>query len=147
MFPRTVVGRRAPWTVSLFCVSLAVLIGRGDAPAAERYAFLVGVKQYDKSQLNDLQFSENDVTRLSTILQASGYAKRNLVLMTQSVGAGSARLAPFAKNIQRELALVLRESRRATPCWWRSPGTACSWPATPSPTSVRLTPIFRTAPA
>lgn len=77
--------------------------------AAERYAFLVGVKQYDPTQLNDLQFTEDDVTELSALLKQSGYTPANIVLMTQKVGAAQVRFAPTAKNIRKQLDLLLSE--------------------------------------
>lgn len=78
---------------------------------AERYAFLVGVRQYDRTQLNPLQFTENDVTRLAAVLVQGGYSKSNIVLMTQTVGANETRFLPVAKNIRKELDLLLREVR------------------------------------
>ena len=79
------------------------------AYAAEFYAFLVGVKQYDKTQFNPLQFCENDVTELAAQLQKVGFKKDNIVLMTQTVGATSTDFLPVKANISKQFGLILKE--------------------------------------
>ncbi len=92
-----------------FLICIALLADCAISHAGERYAFLVGVRQYDKTQLNALQYTENDVTRLAAVLRQGGYNPANIVLMTQTVGADETRLLPIAKNIRKELGLLLRE--------------------------------------
>jgi hypothetical protein len=87
-----------------------VLLSPGTrAYAAEFYAFLVGVKQYDKTQFNPLQFCENDVTELAAQLQKVGFKKDNIVLMTQTVGATSTDFLPVKANISKQFGLILKE--------------------------------------
>jgi tetratricopeptide (TPR) repeat protein len=79
------------------------------AMAGERYALLVGVKQYDKSELTTLEYTENDVTALSLYLKASGY--KRVVLMTQAIGAQEARYLPTAANVRKELKGLLEDRK------------------------------------
>jgi formylglycine-generating enzyme required for sulfatase activity len=92
-----------------FLTGSALLLLLAPASAGERYAFLVGVRQYDQTQLNSLRFPEQDVTRLGEVLQAAGYPKSNLVLMTQTTGAAETRFLPIARNIRKQLDLLLGE--------------------------------------
>jgi tetratricopeptide (TPR) repeat protein len=86
-----------------------LLLGAGHARAArgERYALLVGVKQYDRSELTPLSFTENDVTVLAELLKVGGY--KRVVLLTQTRGAFEARYLPTAANIRRELKGLLED--------------------------------------
>jgi TPR repeat protein len=79
------------------------------ALAGDRYAFLVAVREYDKNELTNLQFTENDITKLARTLKGAGYSSQNVVLMTQSVGAQKPRFIPVAENIRSELSLLVRE--------------------------------------
>ena len=79
------------------------------ASAGDRYAFLVGVKQYDKTQLNSLAYTEADVTALADALRKAGYADKNIVLMTQAGGATNFRHLPSSQQIRKELNLLLGE--------------------------------------
>jgi hypothetical protein len=69
--------------------------------AGECYAILVAVQQYDRNQLRDLQFAENDMKAMAELLRAQGY--RRVVLLTQTEGARQARFLPTAENIRRSL--------------------------------------------
>ncbi len=79
-----------------------------NTPKGNRYALLVGVKQYDPTELTNLQYAEDDVTTLAKVLEEAGYRKENIMLMTQADGAKSARALPLAANIQKELELILK---------------------------------------
>lgn len=94
------------WLAAFVAIVLAALLA-GKALAADRYALLVGVWQYDTTQLTNLQFSEADVTELAQVLQESGFQQERLVLMTQTAGASNARALPTAKRIRSELQLLL----------------------------------------
>jgi hypothetical protein len=90
--------------------AVALLLACPSATSAgEQYALLVAVQQYDKAELTSLQFTENDITALADVLRDNGYSEENIVLMTQTRGAQEARYAPFARNIKKELELLLRE--------------------------------------
>jgi formylglycine-generating enzyme required for sulfatase activity len=96
-----------------FVVVSIVLIGVcaafNPANAGERYALLVGVRQYIKSELTPLKYTENDIAGLEQVLRKAGYPAENLVVMTQSSGAEDVRYLPTTENIQRELNLLLAE--------------------------------------
>lgn len=79
------------------------------APAGDRYAFLVGVRQYDKTQLTSLAYTEADVTALAEALKKAGYDEANIVLMTQTRGANNFRYLPSSQQIRKELDLLLGE--------------------------------------
>jgi formylglycine-generating enzyme required for sulfatase activity len=87
--------------------------GEGSSPSpqsGERYALLVGVREYDKaSGLRPLAFSENDVTRLADVLKASGYRPENVVVMTDSRESTPARLLPEREKILYQLDSLLRD--------------------------------------
>ncbi len=75
----------------------------------DHYAFLVGVKEYDKTQLTSLSYTEADVTALAAALKTAGYDEANIVLMTQTLGASSVRQLPTSERIRKELDLLLGE--------------------------------------
>lgn len=85
----------------------ALAWAQGKKPAGDKYALLVGVRQYDKNELRDLTYSEPDVVELAKILRESGY--RRVVLMTQTAGAENSRYLPLAANIRKELAGLLED--------------------------------------
>src|SRR4051794_18738720 len=71
----------------------------------EKYALLVGVRQYDPNELRPLAYSEPDVVELEQVLKGAGY--RRVVLMTQTEGATMYRggcwrgFANFARSADR----------------------------------------------
>ncbi len=90
-------------TLLLICLSMSTV------EAGDRYAFLVGVKEYDKTQLTSLSYTEADVTALAAALKTAGYDEANIVLMTQTLGASSVRQLPTSERIRKELDLLLGE--------------------------------------
>ncbi len=98
-----------PRTIAVLAALCGMFAGDASAPAGERYAFLVAVRQYDKAELTPLRYTENDVTELAAALKKTGYKSENVVLLTQTVGAETTRLLPLAKNIDQELRLLLGE--------------------------------------
>lgn len=79
----------------------------GDVAAGDRYALLVGVRQYDPKQLCDLEFAEADATVLASALRNVGYAPERIVLMTQAEGGRERSLLPTGPNISSQLKLLL----------------------------------------
>jgi hypothetical protein len=79
------------------------------ASAGDRYAFLVGVREYDPTELTSLEYTEKDVTDLADVLKQADYPAENIVLMTQAIGARKTRFSPIGGNIRNELALLSRE--------------------------------------
>ncbi len=100
-------------TRCLLAASLLICLSMKTAIAGDRYAFLVGVKQYDKTQLNSLSYTEADVTALAEALKKAGYDQANIVLMTQAGGASNIRQLPTSQRIRKELNLLLGELREA----------------------------------
>jgi TPR repeat protein/uncharacterized caspase-like protein len=82
-------------------------------PLGEKYALLVGVRQYGENELRPLQFAEADVVQLAQVLRDSGYRPENVVLLTQARGAENHRFLPLAANIRKELRLLLKNRSRA----------------------------------
>src|SRR5262249_25401766 len=82
----------------------------GQSPAAgKKYALLVGVRNYKKSELTSLQFTENDVNDLAQVLQDAGY--RRVVVMTQTEANKDASRLPIAKNIRDQLQGLLEDRK------------------------------------
>jgi formylglycine-generating enzyme required for sulfatase activity len=84
-------------------------LGQRRAREGEKYALLVGVREYDPNELRSLPYSEDDVTELAEVLRASGYKPGNVVLMTQTVGARRPRFLPLAGQVRKELRLLLQD--------------------------------------
>ncbi|HTK78509.1 MAG TPA: caspase family protein, partial [Gemmataceae bacterium] len=82
-------------------------------PLGEKYALLVGVRQYGENELRPLPFAEADVVQLAQVLRDSGYRPENVVLLTQAHGAENHRFLPLAANIRKELRLLLKNRARA----------------------------------
>jgi formylglycine-generating enzyme required for sulfatase activity len=82
----------------------------GQAPGGakgEKYALLVGVRQYETPDLRALKYPESDVEELAKVLINSGYRPENVKLMTQRRGAEEPRYLPIASKIRKELGLIL----------------------------------------
>jgi WD40 repeat protein len=80
----------------------------------ERYALLVGVRNYDKtSGLQPLRYTEKDVTELASVLLEYGYRPENVILMTDSQGAKNPKLLPESRKIQTQLKGLLRDRGKA----------------------------------
>lgn len=100
--------------------AIAFVAGAGTAsaddkpkPLGEKYALLVGVRQYGENELRPLAFAEADVVQLAQVLRDSGYRPENVVLLTQARGAENHRFLPLAANIRKELRLLLKNRARA----------------------------------
>lgn len=77
-----------------------------------RYALLIGVRTYSKTELRNLQFTESDVDRLSEALLESGYRKEDIRVLSHKAGVDDADLAPTARNIREQLKLMLSDRRQ-----------------------------------
>jgi hypothetical protein len=76
-------------------------------PKGEKYALLVGVRDYDRAELTSLRYPESDITKFSELLQAQGF--KRVALMTQSEGAKRDRFTPTAGHILQELGGILAD--------------------------------------
>jgi tetratricopeptide (TPR) repeat protein len=101
-------GRRMRWAALLGLAALVVGPGAGLA-RAEKYALLVGVRQYTGKGLKPLSWTEADMVDLAQALEKSGFRRENIVLMTDRVGAQRGeRYRPLVANIRRELRQLLQ---------------------------------------
>jgi WD40 repeat protein len=111
--------RRSTLCTALLALALAPGLSLAEPPAktkaaqgrakGEKFAFLVGVRQYLATELKSLQYAEQDVRDLSKVLLASGYKPDNVVLMTQSQAAENLRYAPEGAKIRQELDGILED--------------------------------------
>jgi len=101
--------------IGMLAVLLAtVAVGRdasGQPPAkakGEKYALLVGVRQYGTPDLRALKYPDADIEELAKVLIRSGYRPENVKVMTQRRGAEETRYLPVAANVRKELGLILK---------------------------------------
>ena len=100
-------------TVSAFIWVGFADLGGAMASAQEtvgrKYAILVGVRQYDRNQLRNLPFAENDVAEMAEILSQKTSGFRRVELLTQTEGAKESRRLPLAKTIREALKGILED--------------------------------------
>jgi hypothetical protein len=82
-----------------------------DSPG-QRYALLVGVQKYEAKELPNLKYTEADVEELAEVLQASGYPKGNVALLTEKKGREDARALPTAEHIRAALDVLLKKCHK-----------------------------------
>ncbi|MEX0585549.1 MAG: caspase family protein, partial [Pirellulales bacterium] len=76
----------------------------GNAALGENYAFLVGVADYDKKELNPLQFTQNDIRDFARGLLEAGYRPADIVVLHDQQ---TRRFMPEGAKIRQELQLLL----------------------------------------
>jgi tetratricopeptide (TPR) repeat protein len=89
--------------------TLAFLPSPLPARAGEKYALLIGVKEYTPGQLNNLDYPVEDVKLLAEVLEKGGYDRDNIRLLTQSETRDYLR--PSSANIRDELRRLARDCR------------------------------------
>jgi hypothetical protein len=79
------------------------------ALAGEKYALLIGVRECpDAKGLRALPYSERDVTELADALQANGFKKDNVILMSPARGTDAGgRFFPQGQQVRAELKKLL----------------------------------------
>ena len=127
---------------------IAALLGAGllagtSRAAGERYALLVGVRQYARAELTALDYTENDAEGLGRVLKRAGY--KRVVLMTQRSGAEDKKRLPSSANIRRELAALLALCRPEDTVVVGVCGHGLQFARATSPTSAPWTRPSRTA--
>jgi Caspase domain len=92
---------------------LALVLAQEPERRGRKYALLIGVQQYDGTDLKDLKFCENDVSQLAEVLRGEGYAYNRVVLLTQREATEKKRntLLPIADNIRDHLKGILKDLR------------------------------------
>jgi hypothetical protein len=88
--------------VGLSTVHAQTAVSRSVPPKS--YAFLVACSEYDKRELNKLEFTLQDVQEFYQVLLASGFAKENIVLMHDNQPRD---LLPEGRKIREQLDLLL----------------------------------------
>lgn len=86
---------------TVFCIGTAA----AEVQVGRKLALLVGVKDYDHAQLNNLQYAENDVEELADVLRKQ---KFEVVLLTTHLGKQDPKKLPTAANVKAELANLLK---------------------------------------
>jgi uncharacterized caspase-like protein len=89
-----------------------VAYSQAPGPRGDKYALLVGVRQYDSGDLRELAYAEADVAELAQVFLDQGYRRENVVLMTLTKGAESVRRLPMRDRIRRELKLLLQDRKQ-----------------------------------
>src|SRR4051794_5208674 len=99
-------GRFALW---IAIATLAGMPAHSQAPGrpGDKYALLVGVRQYDPNELRSLPYAEPDVAELAEVLKGAGYDQ--VVALTQTTGATNFRFLPTAANIRTTLNGMLQD--------------------------------------
>ena len=95
--------RLTPVALAALPVVIAVAAW-ADETAGRQFALLVGVKQYDldgRTELTNLKYTENDVTRLAEVLRGAGYRRVTLMTRSEMFNASDESLKPTAANIRR----------------------------------------------
>jgi formylglycine-generating enzyme required for sulfatase activity len=88
-----------------FGLALPLLLAQ--QPAGRKYAFLVGVNEYQHERLRPLSYAEADVHALAKVLGPAGY---QVTLLTGA--ADDAALRPTRENIEKQLKAVLGRCRK-----------------------------------
>ena len=87
------------------CVARGPVLADDNPPAGRKLALLVGVKAYDHEDLKNLDFPENDVEELASVLKSQNY---EMVVLTTARGKQDEKSKPTAKNIRTCLKTLLR---------------------------------------
>ena len=95
--------------VALF---LSVCTGSLTAHAGQKYAFLVGISDYDPKQLKPLPYARADILEFRELLLETGYAAERIVMLVDDTRAlprsdKAGRYLPEHSKIRRELQLLL----------------------------------------
>jgi len=102
-------AKRTAWFLSVLLVVLESALLLAAPPASQRYALLVGVKEYHHPKLLPLHYTENDVAQLKDLLRSAGY---EVTLLCDSEGERDPRLLPTLANIRAQLSTVLSKCER-----------------------------------
>ncbi|MEI7700307.1 MAG: SUMF1/EgtB/PvdO family nonheme iron enzyme [Planctomycetia bacterium] len=96
----------------VYAVLLLWLLPASPAAAGEKYAFLVGISDYDPKQLKPLPYARADILEFRDLLLESGFASERIVMLVDDTRAlpradTTGRYLPERAKIQRELELLL----------------------------------------
>jgi formylglycine-generating enzyme required for sulfatase activity len=91
-------------TVALAIAASTLVGSSASAEEGKRFALLVGVKAYRHAGLEDLQYTEKDVTDLRDVLANSGF---QVTLLTTTEGRADPNKAPTKANVDAVLKSML----------------------------------------
>lgn len=95
---------------------LAIPPSRAQAPAGERWALLIGVEQYERSDISRLEFAVKDVKAVaSSLARNAGFSDERVQIMTSDVRAAEDPRHPSDTNILVALERLAEKSGRTTP--------------------------------
>jgi formylglycine-generating enzyme required for sulfatase activity len=88
------------------CITLAAALPLAGQPSStgRKYALLVGVRIYNKDELKNLKYTENDVNDLADILLKNNYQVK---VLTYTAGNEDFNLMPTAQNIRTHLKAIM----------------------------------------
>ncbi|MEY2725822.1 MAG: Serine/threonine-protein kinase pkn1, partial [Planctomycetota bacterium] len=91
---------------------LPFLFSASPASGGQKYAFLVGISDYDEKQLKPLPFARNDIIQFRRLLLETGFKADNIVMLVDDPaaapeGARAGRFLPECQKIQAELEVLL----------------------------------------
>jgi sulfatase modifying factor 1 len=97
-----------------FVLSLVSVAQPLIAQQPRKFAFLVGISQYDEKQLKPLPFARADILEFRDLLLESGYAENNIVMLVDDVRAlplsdNTGRYLPEHRKIRTELEILIRQ--------------------------------------
>jgi formylglycine-generating enzyme required for sulfatase activity len=97
----------------LLVALVSVGAAQTDVPAGKKLALVVGVRDYDSTKFDSLQFTENDAEELAKVLaKQSSFTVR---VLTTTRGKKREADAPTLKNLQAEIkALLARKTKHDT---------------------------------
>ncbi len=90
-------------------VLMLVAIPMSAFAQSQRRALLIGINEYDDSNLKSLEYAESDVVALALALKAAGY---EITLLTGSAGKLDHEREPTKANIDRSLRTVFGDCKR-----------------------------------
>ncbi len=96
----------------LLCTLLLLLLPAPAALAAKKYAFLVGISDYDPKQLKPLPYARADILAFRELLSECGFAPEDIIMLVDDTRAlartnTTGRFLPESVKIKRELKLLL----------------------------------------
>ncbi len=92
-------------------LAVGLMLHAGAALAADKYALLVGVANYQHPELRKpepLKFTVNDVNELAKLLRPVGY---RVTLLTDETATQDEKLRPTKSNVEAQLKAMLRQAK------------------------------------
>jgi formylglycine-generating enzyme required for sulfatase activity/uncharacterized caspase-like protein len=101
------ITRIAP-ALLLAALVAAPALAQNETTRGQKYALLVGVREYKTPTLRTLKYSERDIEELAKVLLDAGFSEQNMRVLTQERTAKGLRYLPSSENIRTELSRMLK---------------------------------------